>query len=147
MVIQQLFDLKEYLLIKRQFVDNEFLDKYCTLVQRNYKTSQRAGCTNKHHIVPRAWFKLNDQPVDNSVSNLVNLQYRDHVLAHYYLALCTENELQYANELALMCLTTRKKFSVVDKHLIQSLPLYNNIYEHCKQRLSSNYRLYKKAKK
>lgn len=68
-------------------------------------------------------------PVDNTLSNLVNLEYREHVLAHYYLCLCTTGKLQYANELALICLSTRKKLNPSEKQLVQQLPLYNNIYE------------------
>ena len=30
--------------------------------------------------------------IDNSASNTVNLFYKDHVLAHYYLALCAKDK-------------------------------------------------------
>lgn len=138
-----MYDVKNTLLSKDGFVDNEYLDLYCRLVERNVRTSQRNRVTNKHHIIPKAWFKLNGTEVDNTISNLVNLVYRDHVLAHYYLCLCTINELQFANELALICLTTRKKLNIVDKQLITMLPLYNNIYESYKQHRKDNYQLYK----
>ena len=97
-------ELKKTLLSKRGFLDNEFLEKYCSLVERNMNTGVRHRITNAHHIIPKAWFKLNHHEVDNSQQNLVNLVYREHALAHYYLCLCTEKELQYANELAFICL-------------------------------------------
>lgn len=125
------------------FIDNEYLQKYCRLVEQNTTTKQRNRITNAHHIIPKAWFKINNEPVDNSLQNLVNLVYRNHVLAHYYLCLCTEDELQYANELALVCLHSRNKLNIVDKQLFNHLPLYNYIYEDYKKKKSSNYKLYK----
>ena len=136
-------DVKQTLLNHNGFIDNEYLDLYCRLVERNGRTQIRHGVTNSHHIIPKSWFKLNKQPVDNTQSNLVNLVYREHVLAHYYLCLCTTDELQFANELALMCLLNRKKLNVVDKQLVMGLPLYNNIYEHYKQLRKDNYQLYR----
>lgn len=124
------------------FEDNEYLQKYAFLVESNARTPQRGGLTNKHHIIPRSWFKIVKKPCNDSLSNLVNLPYRSHVLAHYYLCLCTTGDLQYANELALMLLTTGKQLSVVDKQLINSLPLYNNIYNEHMQKRRDNYTLY-----
>ena len=105
-------DVKQTLLNHNGFIDNEYLDLYCRLVERNGRTPIRHSVTNSHHIIPKSWFKLNKQTVDNTQSNLVNLVYREHVLAHYYLCLCTTDELQFANELALMCLLNRKKLNV-----------------------------------
>lgn len=136
-------DIKQTLLKHSGFVNNDYLDLYCRLVERNTRTAIKHRVTNSHHIIPKAWFKLNKQTVDNSQTNLVNLVYRDHVLAHYYLCLCTVEELQFANQLALVCLVQRKKLNSVDKQLVTRLPLYNNIYENYKSRRSSNYRLYK----
>lgn len=136
-------DIKNTLLQHNGFIDNEFLELYCRLIERNGNTSVRHHVTNSHHIIPKAWFKLNKKPINNDQVNLVNLVYREHVLAHYYLCLCTTDELQYANELALMCLISRKKLNVVDKQLIANLPLYNKIYEHYKQQKKTNYQLYK----
>ena len=133
---------KEFLLEHSGFIDNEYLDQYLLLIQRNIRTKQKPRITNKHHIIPKSWFKINHKEIDNSLRNLVNLDYRNHVLAHYYLCLCTENNLQYANELAFFCLFTRKKLNIVDKQLINNLPLYNNIYENYKFRKNQNYQLY-----
>ena len=86
---------------------------------------------------------MNKLPVDNSLSNLVNLVYREHVLAHYYLCLCTVAELQYANQLALICLLSRKKLNSVDKQLVTTLPLYKNIYESYIKNRQNGMQLYK----
>lgn len=125
-------------------IDNEFLLKYARLVERHGRTPIVHHVTNKHHIVPKSWYKLHNLPVDNSLRNLVNLPYREHVLAHYYLCLCTEDPLKYANQLALVCLISRNKLNHVDKLLLENLPLYYNIYEDFISKRKSNYKLYKR---
>ena len=138
-----MLNIKESLLKSSGFVDNEFLDLYVRLVERNTRTHRRNGLTNKHHILPKSWFNINNKTVDNSTSNLVNLVYRDHVLAHYYLCLCTVGKLQYANELAFFCLLSRNnKLTSCDKLLMSSLPLYNTIYESYKQKKHIHYNSY-----
>lgn len=129
-----MLDLKQTLVNLRGFEDNEFLEQYCTLIERHKRIPKRARVTNAHHIIPKSWFKINNYEIDNSLINLVNLPYREHVLAHYYLCLCTVGKLQYANQLAFFCLITRKKkLNVVEKQLVHNLPMYNNIYEsYCK---------------
>ena len=124
------------------FIDNEYLQKYCRLVETHTRTRVVPRLTNKHHIIPKSWFKLNDKEVNNELNNLVNLPYREHVLAHYYLCLCTEDPFRYCNQLALMCLLTRKKINSIDKQLIQMLPLYNNIYEEYVYKRKTNYKIY-----
>lgn len=132
-----ILDLETRLSACNGFISNDYLSKYCQLVERNRRRPRR-GTTNSHHIIPRFWFKMMSIPVDNTLSNLVNLEYREHVLAHYYLCLCTTGKLQYANELALICLSTRKKLNPSEKQLVQQLPLYNNIYENYLNHKRSN---------
>ena len=124
------------------FIDNEFLLKYSQLIERNMRTPQRARQTHKHHILPKSWFKLTNEEINNCLNNLVNLPIREHVLAHYYLCLCTEDPFKYANQLALSCLQSKTKISAFDKQLLHNLPLYNNIYEDYVKKLHNNYKLY-----
>lgn len=136
-------DLRSTIVEMHGFVDNEFLEQYCTLVERHRRTTKQASVTNAHHIIPRSWFDINKKEVDNSLSNLVNLPYREHVLAHYYLCLCTTGKLQYANQLAFFCLLTRKKkMNVVEKQLVHKLPMYNIIYESYCNNLKTKYSNY-----
>ena len=124
------------------FIDNEYLKKYCQLIERNTRTTQKSKYIHKHHILPKSWFKLTNNTVNNELVNLVNLPYREHFLAHYYLCLCTQDPFKYANQLALMCLLSIKTKNIVDKQLLVRLPLYNNIYEDYMKKLKSNYKLY-----
>ena len=139
-------DIKETLSSLQYFIDNEFLEKYSNVVERNTNNRFRGSQIHKHHIIPRCWFKLVGKEVNNDLNNLVRLTTRDHFLAHYYLCLCTVDPFKYANELALQCLLSNSKINNVDKLLLQSLPMYNNIYEDCSIKLKSNYKIYKSGK-
>ena len=124
------------------FIDNEYLEKYSQTIERNTRTPVRSHRTHKHHIIPKSWFKLMDKEINNQLNNLVNLPCREHVLAHYYLCLCTQDPFRYANELALQCLLSSNYVNMVDKHLLHNLPLYNNICEDLNYKLKTNYKLY-----
>lgn len=124
------------------FIDNEFLHKYCCIIDRYKRGKYMRGRTNRHHILPRAYYKITNNEINNDPSNLVDLPYREHALCHYYLCLCTIDPLQYANELALICLVSRKKMSAIDKQLIAGLPKYTQIYESYLTKKRSNYRIY-----
>ena len=94
-------------LLTHWFIDNEFLDKYVELINANRQTKKIKFKTQAHHIIPRAYFKLYKQPLDNSHDNIVNLSYKDHILAHYYLTNCTTDNLYYAMCTALDYLIKR----------------------------------------
>lgn len=136
-------DILDKLKALEYFVDNEYLLKYAQLVGTRRTAGNRHTLTNKHHIVPRSWYKLMGKEVDNSRANLITLTYREHVMAHYYLCLCTRDNLKYANELALVGLVNRKCLSDIDRQLVKNLPLYNNIYESYVKHRKSNYQLYR----
>ena len=52
------------------------------------------GKFEKHHIIPRCYFKLKGLPVDGSEANLVNLTYEEHAKVHALAALCAVDELK-----------------------------------------------------
>lgn len=73
------------------FIKNKYLDFYCKLIQENL-FNEKANKTQKHHIIPRCYFKYFNINIDNTPENIVNLSYKDHILAHYYLCLCCSNK-------------------------------------------------------
>lgn len=83
--------LKEKLLTLNIFDNNEYLDKYCELIESNRDTKREKFKTQRHHIIPVCYYKYSKLQINNSNDNLVNLTYKDHALAHYYLAMCFEN--------------------------------------------------------
>jgi len=90
-------NLKQKLLDTEFFIDNEWLDKYVYLIEQNKNTEEKIGITQIHHILQRKYYNIIKQKCDNSKSNLVNLKYSDHILAHYFLCYCTKHELKAAN--------------------------------------------------
>lgn len=98
--------LKQKLLDTGDFKDCEALTKYCKLVEANQDTTLAASQTQSHHILPRAWYKLHNQKLDNSKDNLVNLLISDHAKAHLFLfqaAINPEVRSQNAAAVRYMC--------------------------------------------
>lgn len=123
--------IKEILLNTKYFIDNEWLNKYCELIENNRNTKKEKYKTQKHHIIPKCYYNMNKIEIDNSKENLVNLLYKDHILAHYYLCLCTEGNFHYKLANAFFHLTYRKwKYENFDPTQLYN---YNKMYENwCK---------------
>ena len=109
-------NLKEKLLSLDVFLDNEYLDFYCTLIENNKNTKKEKFKTERHHFIPVDYYKIKNNLktrkealsiADRDVNNFkVNLYYKDHVLAHYYLYFCINDEyLKNSNRscFILMC--------------------------------------------
>lgn len=138
--------LKSSLLSLGFVLDNQYLDKYVELVNSNIFTKKLAFKTQQHHIVPRYYYKYNKLILDNSKENLINLCYKDHVLAHYYLALCSsKDEYRYANELALNIIFRQEKYKksssyIDEKTMIENLEHYQQLYEESKILVGNKHR-------
>lgn len=116
--------IKEKLLATKVVIDNEYLDKYVNLIESNLETKRTKFVTQRHHIIPRYYYKLNGLPVDNSKDNIVNLPYKYHFLAHLYLSKCSiTEEFSYNNIIALYYMTNKVDFNSdwdkVDLDLLQ----------------------------
>ena len=77
--------IKNTLLGTNEFLDNEYLDKYVNLITSNKFTKKEVYKTQRHHIIPRCYYRNNNLIVNNEPDNLVNLLFKDHVLAHCYI--------------------------------------------------------------
>lgn len=123
-------ELKFKLLFLKDFIDNEYLDKYCELIISNLETEKEQYKTEKHHIVPQCYYRLNKLKINNFKENIVYLGYIDHIWAHYYLALCTEKDLKYRLSIAFSHLTGNKKFLEKENFNPEiDLPKYKEIKE------------------
>ena len=128
--------LKEKLLDIGLCIDNKYLYKNVELIESNRDTKRQKFKTEKHHIIPRKWFMLKHIEVDNSSDNVVNLLYKNHVLAHYYLYKCTINPISNINLEVFIRMTFYKiKMSNVD---IDSL--YNQLGDNI-QELHEQYKI------
>lgn len=124
--------LKEKLLSLNIFEDNQYLDCYINLIEQNKQTKKEQFKTAIHHIIPKAYFKKMNLPVDNSKDNLVNLLHKDHALAHYYIALATKDKyFLYSSISALQhIMGFNKKMKQEDiTNFISNLDKYQDLIE------------------
>lgn len=134
--------IKEKLLATKIVIDNEYLDKYVSLIESNLETKRTKFVTQRHHIIPRYYYNVNNLEVDNSKDNLVNLSYKCHFLAHLYLSKCSSSEkFSYNNLVALHYMTKKVDFNCdweeVDLDLLQEAyekakkyaSKYNSMYD------------------
>ena len=87
-------------LIELGYLDNEWLDKYLELIEANLDTKKSMKSTQAHHAIPvNAYWESNEAYNRKEALKLakadeinfeVNLLYRDHLLIHSYLTLCTD---------------------------------------------------------
>lgn len=117
--------IKQKLLDLGLCIENDYLDLYVNLIVSNLNQEKMKDKTQLHHIIPRYYFKLTNINVDNSKSNLVNLTFEQHVLAHYYLMRCSKtNELAKKNAYALI-----RWVHSCDLQNIKLDGTYNKLYE------------------
>ena len=122
-------NIKETLLQTKEFIDNEYLDKYIELIEHNKNTNYIKFECNRHHIIPRYVFRKKNIPIDNSDNNLVNLFYKDHLLAHYYLSACAIGKGKYWNLYGLFRISGLKSCDKLNIDFIKNLDDYQKIYE------------------
>ena len=117
--------MKQLFLETGYFVDNVYMDSYIELIE-NSKSRTTSTNSQVHHILPRCYFLLVGEEVNNDISNLVVLLYKEHILAHYYLCLCSKGILRYKLENAFFMLCNLKK---VEDFNPNDLDEYQKIYE------------------
>lgn len=115
------------------FENNMYFVKYCDLIANNRYTARQTGRTQCHHIIPKVYYRQHNLPVDNSRANLVNLLYKDHLLAHYYLSLCAIDGVFRDGCLrAVLFLLGSAKYNgdlPEEVELLKQLPEYQALYE------------------
>lgn len=115
-------------------IDNEYLQKYLDLILANNKTAKEKYKTNCHHILPRCYFKLLNLPVDHSKANLVNLSYKDHLLAHYYLYSCATGKFKLLNSISFRYIET--KYQLPIEKILENLDIYQQLCSDAKEQVS-----------
>ena len=123
-------NLKQKLLgLDTLFIDNEYLDLYCSLIINRGQLTTVKGLTEKHHIIQRAYYKQNNLSINNSKTNLVIFTHHDHCLAHYYLCLCTKAPFNYLNEHAFIkMINIKTRFEFDFEQFLAEASKYNEIY-------------------
>ena len=87
-------------LLELGYIDNEWLDKYLEMLEANLSNKRDRQRTQEHHAIPVNSYWTSDEPYNRQealkLSRLdetnfsVNLLYKDHLIVHSYLTLCTD---------------------------------------------------------
>lgn len=130
------------ILINTGFIqDNNYLDLYINLCLNNISTNKEKYKTNAHHVIPVAYYRILNKVnvrqkaealADNDKNNFkVNLYFKDHLLAHYYLVLCSNNiQFTAAMTSGISFLTGHTKLNINDLNLSsEELLKYQKLYE------------------
>lgn len=113
--------MKEKLLGLGVFVDNKYLDLYCSLIEDNKQTKKEKFKTQQHHVIPCACYGSRKE-ADKDASNLkVNLLFKDHILAHYYLCLCAGDSRFRYKMIAAIEFVLGKSTNVTNQDLVSAL--------------------------
>lgn len=128
--------LRNVLLGFKVFQQNIYLENYIDLIVKNLDTKKEAFNTQRHHVIPKHLVSyLNLEGEDTKF--MVNLSYENHILAHYYLALCaTDLYIQGANIKAIKRIIVNSKsycsasnVHEMLKNFYERLPEYKFLYQ------------------
>lgn len=122
-------NIKQHLLNIGLVEDTEYLDKYVELILANKEREYEIAKTQSHHIVPVFYYKELQIPVDNSEVNRVNLLYKDHLLAHYYLCCCCKLCYKPQSFMPLFIIWGHKNFPENEKAILYQLDNLQELYE------------------
>lgn len=100
-------------------IDNEYFSKYRYLVSQKSNIPEHLIYEN-HHIIPRAVYAILGIPTNNNPDNLIALTIKDHVLAHYYLSLCSKNSKFKFSNITCIALICNRSYSDINEEWINS---------------------------
>lgn len=131
-------ELEQRLLSTGLVTQSSYLTKYCELLLTKSLANYDSSKANYHHAIPRMYFVDNNIEVDNSEDNLFILLYKDHVLAHYYLAMAAVDsafrcKMAYAVRFIVGQIT-----DITEHELLERLPEAQASYELIIKELSEN---------
>ena len=95
-----------------------------------------------HHIIPKFYFKMINEEIDNTNNNLVNLTAKEHFLVHYFAWKCSKKEYKtkFASVINLMCGVLLKK--IKDNKEIYVL---SNLYDEARKQAAYDLSLKKEG--
>ena len=146
-------DLKQILINYKICIDNEWLTKYVELIYNNIDSTPIKYRTQGHHVIPLYYYRWTNKNNKNKGRQelekiaakdennfIVNLIYTDHILAHYYLALCACNDIDLYANIKTIKFIANNKFNDANisskqyireclNNFINNLSLYQELYE------------------
>lgn len=123
-------EIKKKLLQLNLVNDCEYLDLYLQLVcdEKNVLLKRELGKTQRHHIIPKSYYKHNKLTIDNSKDNVIYLLYKDHCLAHYYLCLCAKEKWFIESSQHCFGNMVKEFLQLSHDEIIELFPQYETIY-------------------
>lgn len=112
---------KEQLLQTGLVEDNEYLDLYEQLINNNLLTTKEKFKTHLHHSIPCACYKSRAEANKDTTNLKVNLLFKDHILAHYYLCLCAKDSLFRYKMIAAIEFTLGKSKNVSHTEIVLAM--------------------------
>lgn len=131
--------LKNKLMVLNVFEDNNYFEAYLRLIRDNIMQKKVLGATQRHHIIPKNYYKMMSLKPDNSKSNIINLYYKDHIKAHCYLSLCSVPEtLKLSNNFTIYKMLGARyiddeQLKNIDFELIQQVYEQNKLLQQQRQ--------------
>lgn len=120
----------KFKLLDLGYLDNEWLSKYLEMLELNLDTHRNRKSTQAHHAIPVSSYWTSERPYDRRIAESyakqdtynfkVNLLYKDHLLIHSYLTLCTDLNLvqqQYEAQASLRATNGQKGAIVANQTL------------------------------
>ena len=131
-------ELEQRLLNTGLVQQSSYLTKYCELLLTKSLTNYDSSKANYHHAIPRMYFIDNNIELDNSEDNLFILLYKDHVLAHYYLAMAAvDSTFKYKRAYAVRFVVGQIT-DTTERELLERLPEVQASYELIVKEFSNN---------
>ena len=112
---------KEQLLHTGYVEDNEYLDLYVDLINNNLSTKCEKFKTQQHHSIPCACYPSRSEANKDKENVIVNLMFKDHVLAHYYLCLCAKATQFKYKMIAAIEFTLGKSRNLTNQDIVLAL--------------------------
>lgn len=145
-------ELRKIILSIKYFKNNKYLTLYCELIINNKNTVSKPGITERHHFIPVSYYSICNKCSDRKIANkqsledkdnfLVNLTHFEHLLAHYYLSLCSEgylyNKLCYAFMQMVYC--NSNLLTADENTVIQELTYISRLRENFGNIISNKHR-------
>lgn len=101
---------------------NKYFDtesEYWIKIQKIYDENEKypkiiVSGRNLHHKFLRSFSKIEKEPIDNDLDNLVSLDIADHYLIHYYLWKCTKKGYRRQTAMSFKCMNETAQKYITD---------------------------------
>jgi hypothetical protein len=112
---------KEQLLKTGYIEDNQYLDLYTKLINDNLQTACEKFKTQQHHSIPCACYASRAEANKDPLNLKVNLLFKDHIIAHYYLCLCAKTSQFRYKMIAAIEFTLGKSMNITNQEIVAAL--------------------------